>query len=110
MNVLFDRQGTRLEADNGNLAVSGEVDFDVAAALASAGREWLAEQPAGGRVRFDLQGVGRVSSAALSVLLDWTRGARRAGLDVSAVSLSAPLARLTAVASLDDLLPLESAS
>lgn len=110
MSVLFDRQGTRLEALEQGLAVTGDVDFDVAAPLASAGREWLAEQASGTCVRFDLCGVDRVSSAALSVLLDWTRGARGAGLEVKRVALSAPLARLTVVAGLNDLLPLDAAT
>ncbi|GGX81818.1 hypothetical protein GCM10007160_06460 [Litchfieldella qijiaojingensis] len=107
MSVLFDRQGTRLETTHdAGLAISGEVDFDVATALAVSGREWLSSQAPGTQVRFDLRGVGRVSSAALSVLLDWTRGARAAGLVVHEVSLSPPLARLTSVAGLDALLPL----
>ncbi|MFC3283583.1 STAS domain-containing protein [Litchfieldella rifensis] len=110
MIPLLDRQGARLEADDSGLAVSGEVDFDVAAALAASGSEWLSSRPVGAHIHFDLQGVNRVSSAALSVMLEWTRVARAAGLEVSEVELSPPLARLTAVAGLDALLPPAAAS
>ncbi|MDT8880377.1 STAS domain-containing protein [Halomonas saccharevitans] len=109
MSELFERHGSRLEADDRRLAVTGEVGFGVASALAEAGRDWLAARPAGSEVTFDLSGVGRVSSAALSVLLEWTRRAREAGVHVACVRLSPPLARLTRVAGLDTLLPLGAA-
>jgi len=109
MSVLLEHRDSRLAADAGRLAVSGEVDFAGAAAMAEAGSQWLAEQPAGSEVVFDLQGVGRVSSAALSVLLEWMRQARDAEVTVSAVYLSASLRRLTRVAELDTLLPLDDA-
>ncbi|MDI5936208.1 lipid asymmetry maintenance protein MlaB [Halomonas kalidii] len=107
MSLLLDRAGVRLTAGAEGLAVSGVVGFDVAAALAATGSDWLATQPAGNRVDFDLGGVAGVSSAALSVLLEWTRRARAAGLEVRAVHLSAPLIRLTRLAGLDRLLPLD---
>jgi phospholipid transport system transporter-binding protein len=105
MSRLLDRGGLCLEAGPEGLAVSGEVDFDVATLLAEAGSAWLAEQPAGSSVTLDLCGVNQVSSAALSVLLEWTRRARAAGVTIRAVHLSASLARLTHVAGLDALLP-----
>lgn len=106
MSVLLEQRSSCLEADGGQLAVTGEVGFEVAAAMAVAGSAWLAGRPSGSEVVFDLSGVGRVSSAALSVLLEWTRQAREAGVEVAAVRLSAPLERLTRVAGLDTLLPL----
>ncbi|WP_192036581.1 STAS domain-containing protein [Halomonas sp. YLGW01] len=105
MTRLFDAQGVCLEAVEGELAVSGDVDFDVAAPLAAAGASWLAEQHAAHGLRLDLRGVDRVSSAALSVMLEWLRSARRAGLEVQCVQLSPALAKLTALAGLDSLLP-----
>lgn len=105
MNLLLDRGGVRLEASPARLAVTGDVDFDMAAQLADAGSVWLDEQSAGSRMELDLHGVERVSSAALSVLLEWTRRARVAGIQIDAVRLSEPLLRLTRVAGLDALLP-----
>ncbi|WP_280546679.1 MULTISPECIES: STAS domain-containing protein [unclassified Halomonas] len=105
MSVLLEHNGARLEAGDAVLTVTGEVGFEGASAMAEAGSAWLAERSAGSEVAFDLSGVGRVSSAALSVLLEWTRQARDAGVEVSTVRLSVPLERLTRVAGLDTLLP-----
>lgn len=105
MSLLLDRGGVRLEAGPAGLAVAGDVDFDIAAPLAEAGSGWLAEQSSGSHVALDLRGVEQVSSAALSVLLEWTRRARAAGVQIDSVRLSAPLLRLTRVAGLDALLP-----
>ncbi|MBZ9568116.1 STAS domain-containing protein [Modicisalibacter tunisiensis] len=105
MTLLLEQAGARLEVRDMTLLASGEADFDVATALAAQGREWLDAQAAGARVRFDLTGVNRASSAALSVMLEWLRCARRGQLEVAGVCLSAPLARLTAMAGLEPLLP-----
>ncbi|KAA0014239.1 STAS domain-containing protein [Billgrantia pellis] len=103
---LLERGGVQLSAAPEGLAVRGNVDFEVAAALAEAGAEWLATRPAGTHILLDLHGVERVSSAALSVLLEWTRRSRAADVTIREVRLSLPLERLTRVAGLDDLLPL----
>ncbi|SDL59380.1 phospholipid transport system transporter-binding protein [Modicisalibacter muralis] len=108
MKVLLDLDGVHLEVDGSVLAASGEADFDAAAALAASGCEWLREQPVGSAVCFDLCGVNRASSAALSVMLEWLRCVRDQRLEVEAVRLSPPLARLTAMAGLDRLLSLET--
>lgn len=105
---LLERDGVRLDCHAQALLVSGDVDFDVAALLAEKGTAWLVDQPPETRVTLDLRGVERVSSAALSVLLEWTRRARSAGVAIVSVRLSPPLARLTRVAGLDALLPVES--
>jgi phospholipid transport system transporter-binding protein len=106
MSVLLEQRHSCLEADDRRLAVTGEVGFEVASAMAEAGSDWLADRPSGSDVVFDLSGVGRVSSAALSVLLEWTRRARQAGVTVECICLSPALDRLTRVAGLDTLLPL----
>ncbi|WP_136067004.1 STAS domain-containing protein [Modicisalibacter radicis] len=105
MSVLLDRDGVRLVVRGRTLAASGEADFDVAASLAAAGREWLGAQESGGVVCFDLKGVNRASSAAISVMLEWLRCARECGLEVESVRLSEPLARVTSLAGIDRLLP-----
>ncbi|PAU75646.1 STAS domain-containing protein [Halomonas salipaludis] len=105
MSRLLEEGGVRLDAEGARLAVSGDVDFEVAAALAASGSDWLARQPSATRLVLDLSGVERVSSAALSVLLEWTRRAEAAGLVIESVTLSAPLVRLTRIAGLDSLLP-----
>ncbi|MDN3522383.1 STAS domain-containing protein [Halomonas ramblicola] len=103
---LLSRAGATLEADGAALVVHGEVGFEVAAELAEEGVAWLRGRPGGSGVAFDLSGVAGVSSAALSVLLEWTRTARAADLRLEAVRLSPALGRLTDLAGLDRLLPL----
>lgn len=105
MSVLLDRDGVHLIVQGRTLTASGEADFDVAANLAAAGREWLEAQGSGSVVCFDLSGVGRASSAAISVVLEWLRCARERGLEVESVRLSEPLARVSSLAGVDQLLP-----
>lgn len=109
MSDLLARDGLRLEAGDAGLVVRGEVGFEHAAALAEAGSRWLAGRESGETVSFDLRGVAGVSSAALSVLLEWARAASLAGLALERVQLSASLWRLTDLAGLERLLPLEAA-
>lgn len=106
MTRLLDLDGVCLEAGPEGLVVNGDVDFAIAASLVQAGSDWLGQQPAGTRVTLDLGGVGRISSAALSMLLEWTRQARSAGIEIGGVRLSPPLLRLTRLAGLDALLPI----
>lgn len=110
MMRLLERGGVSLEASGSVLRVEGQVGFEVATALAEAGRGWLAGQPAETAVSFDLTGVADVSSAALSVLLEWARAVRAAGLTLEAVRLSPALRRLTDLAGLERLLPLAGAA
>ncbi|MDZ7853401.1 MAG: STAS domain-containing protein [Halomonas sp.] len=110
MSVLLEQGSSWLEDEGCRLVVTGEVGFEVASAMAEAGRAWLAELADGSEVVFDLSGVERVSSAALSVLLEWSRQARDVGVEVVSVRLSAPLERLTRLAGLDTLLPLGEAA
>lgn len=110
MSRLLNEGGVRLDGAGTRLSVNGDVDFDVAAALAASGNAWLAGQPAGNRLVLDLRGVERVSSAALSVLVEWARCAQVANLEIDEVLLSEPLRRLTQMAGLDRLLPMSPAA
>ena len=105
MTPLLESGPLALKAGAHGLVVQGVVDFDTAAALARAGSAWMREQPGGSRVVLDLTGIEHISSAALSVLLEWLRQARSVNVVIQNVELSTPLARLTAVAGLDALLP-----
>lgn len=105
MSLLLEAGASRLEAEGNRLSVTGGVDFDGAAELASAGCAWLAQQAANTSVVLDLSGVDRVSSAAISVMLEWLRKARAQRLTVQSVALSSPLHRLAEIAGLDTQLP-----
>lgn len=108
MNLLLEAGDSRLEAEGKRLSVTGGVDFEGAAELAGAGSQWLSKQAASSLVVLDLSGVDRVSSAAISVMLEWLRQAQRQHLIVQAVVLSPPLRRLAEIAGIDSLLPTQT--
>ncbi|MBN8410785.1 STAS domain-containing protein [Halomonas cupida] len=105
MSVLIEVASARLLEDEGTLRVCGKVNFEGAAEMAEAGREWLEERAQGSPVCLDLSEVEHVSSAALTMMLEWARTMRRAGLSLNSIKLSPPLWQLTELAGLDDLLP-----
>lgn len=95
-------------ADANTLCVTGKVDFDGAAAMAEAGGDWLKSRSRGEEIILDLGAVEDVSSAALSMMLEWQRVSRRAGLVLREVRLSPVLAQLTSLSGLDALIPASS--
>lgn len=110
MSLLHEAGDSRLEARGAVLSVTGGVDFEGAAELADAGSRWLAQQASASAVVFDLGGVDRISSAAISVVLEWLRVARAQRLTVQSVELSAPLYRLAEVVGIERLLPARTAA
>jgi phospholipid transport system transporter-binding protein len=108
MSLLLEAGDSRLGAEGTTLSVTGGVDFEGAAELANTGSQWLAQQPPGSTVVLDLGGVDRISSAAISVMLEWLRVAEAKRLTVQAVELSPPLLRLAEVAGIDSLLPAQT--
>ncbi|MCO7213687.1 STAS domain-containing protein [Halomonas sp. OfavH-34-E] len=105
MSVLMEVASARLLEDGSTLRVCGKVDFDGAADMAEAGREWLQSRASGTSVCLDLSEVEHVSSAALTMMLEWARTIRQIGLSLNSIKLSAQLRQLTELAGLDDLLP-----
>ena len=103
MKTLFDSDGIRLEADEVQLALSGQPDFDNAAELAEAGKKWLGRRSDG--VSIDLCGVESASTATLSVLLEWQRHLADYSGHITHLRLSSALSRLAAVSGLESFLP-----
>jgi phospholipid transport system transporter-binding protein len=102
VNALFSEQEVRLDQQEDTLRVSGDVGTNVAAALAAAGGEWIAETSLDAlHINFD--GVEKASSAAISVLLQWLRICQQRHIEIRSVSLSTPLQRLVHLAELDAL-------
>ena len=63
-----------------------------------------------GRVVLDLGGVGRTSSAAVALLLEWQAGLCSCGADLALVNAPASLCRLAALSNVDGLLGLADAA
>ena len=103
MSILFSRQGVQLEQRGDTLWVSGDVDATTAAGVAAAGNQWLAGT-ANRELNINLEKVGKASSAALSILLQWVRTCRQREIALLSVALSLPLRRLADLAELDALM------
>lgn len=103
MTTLYEHEGVRLTVNDQALRVSGAPDFDHATALAEAGSRWI-ERHAGELV-LDAGGVTNVSSAMLSVLLEWIRDASRRGLTISEIVLAPGLRSLVEMAELGEIFP-----
>ncbi|MGS2743133.1 STAS domain-containing protein [Halomonas sp. LS-001] len=109
MSILFSHQGVQLEQRGDALWVSGDVDATTAAGVAAAGNQWLAGT-ASRELSISFEEVGKASSAALSILLQWVRTCRHRQIALLSVALSPPLKRLADLAELDALLDFSASS
>ena len=91
-----------IRLEGSRLAVSGPLTIATVAALKDEGAARVAEAD---RV-IDLSAAGPVDSAALALLLSWTRAARGAGRKLSIVGAPQALLSLAALYDVDAILPL----
>ena len=91
-----------IRLEGSRLAVSGPLTIATVAALKGEGAARVAEAD---RV-VDLSAAGPVDSAALALLLSWTRAARGAGRTLSIVGAPQALLSLAALYDVDTILPL----
>jgi phospholipid transport system transporter-binding protein len=94
--ALFEKLG------NGQFALSGDLVFESAPRLLLEGE---AEFGAAGRAEIDLGRVGRIDSAGLALLLEWSIAARSAGRSVAYRNMPAGLAALAGISDVSELLP-----
>jgi phospholipid transport system transporter-binding protein len=88
--------------DNGQFALSGDLIFESAPRLLLEGEAAFA---AAGRAEIDLARVGRIDSAGLALLLEWSIAARGGGRSVSYRNMPAGLAALAGISDVSELLP-----
>ncbi|MCK6377127.1 MAG: STAS domain-containing protein [Zoogloea sp.] len=91
-----------IREDGARLALEGPLTLATVAPLAEAGRPLVASTD---RV-VDLTAVTHVDSAALALLLSWTRVARGAGRQFSISGAPAALVSLASLYDVDTILPL----
>lgn len=91
-----------IRLEGSRLAVSGPLTIATVAALKGEGAARVAEAD---RI-VDLSAAGPVDSAALALLLSWTRAARGAGRTLSIVGAPQALLSLAALYDVDAILPL----
>jgi phospholipid transport system transporter-binding protein len=90
---------------DGSFALSGDLVFDHAARVLEEGDAAFGALP---HVAIDLAQVGRVDSAGLALLLEWSIVAREAGRSVNYRNLPAALLALAGISDVSDLLPAAS--
>ncbi|WP_374240870.1 lipid asymmetry maintenance protein MlaB [Zoogloea sp.] len=91
-----------IRLEGSRLAVSGPLTIATVAALKGEGAARVAEADQ----VVDLSAAGPVDSAALALLLSWTRAARGAGRTLSIVGAPQALLSLAALYDVDAILPL----
>ncbi|TVQ89855.1 MAG: STAS domain-containing protein [Chromatiaceae bacterium] len=87
----------------GRYHLCGDLDLAAVAGLARAGR-LLATAAAAAPVEVDLGGVGRSSSAAVALLLEWTEQVRQRGGRLHFTNWPAALVRIAGLSNVDGLL------
>lgn len=86
------------------LSLSGPLTLIEVGRYLDEGRNRLAR----GDLRVDLEAVTEADSAALALLFDWCRAARRAGTTLVVTGIPAGMASLADLYGVSDLLPLEA--
>lgn len=89
----------------GRFRLEGDLDLTTVAALARAGRQLAAgTETAPGPVEVDLGGVGRASSAAIALLLEWLEQAAAGGVKLEFRNWPEALVRIADFSNVDTLL------
>jgi phospholipid transport system transporter-binding protein len=96
----------RVEARDGRLALSGELDHAGVAQALLASRDWL--QAGGNPLRVDLSGVTRSESAGIALLLEWLREARRRGHEIEFLHPPQQMQSLLRFFELEHVLPIRA--
>jgi len=86
----------------GRYALSGELTFATVPRLWRSGNHGFGDEKS---VRLDLQGITRVDSAGIALLIEFTRSVRRAGGDLLLENPSRQLLDIATVSGLDQVLP-----
>ena len=90
-----------ISCDGDHCTLRGPLTMDNVVAVLDEGSRLL---PGGPHIVVDLAGVTEVDSAAVSLLLEWRRAARRSGRKVEFANLSTNLKSLAALYGVSDLL------
>ncbi|MFR0692652.1 lipid asymmetry maintenance protein MlaB [Enterobacterales bacterium AE_CKDN230030158-1A_HGKHYDSX7] len=99
-------QGRITERAEGDLALAGVLDYSTGPALREQGRALIAGSKAAA-LRLDCSAVERSSSVGLSLLLSYTRDARKAGKTLQISGLPKDMEEIAKVGELLEILPLQ---
>lgn len=98
-------QGSITQRADGELALAGVLDYSTGPALREQGGCLIAASKAGA-LRLDCSAVERSSSVGLSLLLSFTRDARKAGKTLQIVGMPNDMQEIAKVGGLLEILPL----
>lgn len=93
-----------IKREDGWLALDGHLTMETVPALFESGLQHLASED----LRVDFSKVESVDSAAVSMLLGWTRAAQRSRRALKVTGLPADLLSLARLYGVDELLPQQS--
>ncbi|MCJ1884941.1 STAS domain-containing protein [Pseudomonas sp. LA21] len=99
-------QGSVTQRADGELALAGVLDYSTGPALRTQGGCLIAASKASA-VRLDCSAVERSSSVGLSLLLSFTRDARKAGKTLQIVGMPKDMQEIAKVGGLLEILPLQ---
>lgn len=99
-------QGSVTQRADGELALAGVLDYSTGPALREQGGCLIAASKASA-VRVDCSAVERSSSVGLSLLLSFTRDARKAGKTLQIVGMPKDMQEIATVGGLLEILPLQ---
>ena len=109
MTELWSHPNATLRVEDKTLLVIGDVDVTLAADMAASGVKWLQHTELTS-ITFDVSGVKKASSVAISVLFEWLRICQQRAITVEAIHVSTPLRRLASLAELDALIDTPTAT
>lgn len=93
-------------AGEGQLVVTGTLDFETVPALLAEGDAYLAP---GARLLVDLRGVSHTNSAGLAMLVAWLRWARERGAELRFAHLPEQMQAAARVTGVAEILPVADA-
>ncbi|MDF3865027.1 STAS domain-containing protein [Pseudomonas denitrificans (nom. rej.)] len=99
-------QGSITERSEGELSLAGVLDYSTGPALRQQGSRLIASSKAGA-LHLDCSAVEHSSSVGLSLLLSYTRDARKAGKTLQISGLPKDMQEIAKVGELLEILPLQ---
>lgn len=99
-------QGSITERAEGELALAGVLDYSTGPALREQGARLIAASKASA-LRLDCSAVAHSSSVGLSLLLSYTRDARKAGKTLQISGMPKDMQEIAKVGELLEILPLQ---
>jgi phospholipid transport system transporter-binding protein len=94
--------GGIITGGQGHYAINGELTFTTVPELSRAGFGTLGDN---GPVQLDLEGITRIDSAGISLLIELIRSVRKRGGDISLIHAPQQLMAIATVSGLDTVLP-----